>query len=77
MQCPHCGEDTERAPNRWKAAREKAGLGVREAAGLSGVSGSFISRVERGHDVHLRTAVKLARVYGVPLDSLVADDVPG
>lgn len=54
------------------AERERAGLSVRQVAGLAGVSASTVVRVEQGGgDPSLGTVAALCRAYGVPLSQLL------
>ena len=49
-----------------RAARIRAGLSLREAAAMAGVSASFISRLERGlRAPRVDTARRVARVLGL------------
>jgi transcriptional regulator with XRE-family HTH domain len=53
--------------------REARGLSLREAARRADVDPSHLWRVEAGqHAPSLRLAVRLAALYGVALDDLVA-----
>lgn len=60
---------------RLRAARESRGLGIRELAGLSGVSASSISQIERGNtSPKVATLSALARALGLTVAHLLADD---
>ncbi len=46
-------------PAALRAAREREGIGLREAAERIGVSFNTLSRIERGHDYKVSAAVKI------------------
>ena len=54
----------ERTTRRWS---------MQQLADKAGVSVSTVSRAERGNDVWLACAVRLAAALGVPLAALVAE----
>ncbi len=57
--------------NRLRDWRESAGLTLEEVAGLTGLSRSELSRVERGvRGIAPLTRVRVARALGVPLAEL-------
>jgi len=58
-----------------KAIRTLNGYGLRELAGKSGVSVSYLSELENGRDVNVRppTMRKLADALGVPVAALARD----
>lgn len=61
---------------RWKCGvrllRESMGLSLRDVERETGVSNATLSHVERGCDTTLRTALRLAAFFGVPVEVLWA-----
>jgi transcriptional regulator with XRE-family HTH domain len=63
------------AGQRWRAAREAAGLSVAEAAGLAGVHRNTIYDLEKDDDgVTLRMMNRVAPIYGITLSEIFTDD---
>lgn len=68
---------TERVGERLRGCREKARLSLDEAAARTGMSKAGLWQIETARSsVHLAFAFRLARLYGVSLDWLVAEDAP-
>jgi DNA-binding XRE family transcriptional regulator len=61
---------TDREPTRIQILREEARLGVREAAGFSGISPATWSRVESGKAPDIRTAFRLAHFFETSIEDL-------
>lgn len=55
---------------RFREARGALGMTMRQVADVSGLSCGFICQVENGTGISLDYAVKLAAIYGVPLNWL-------
>lgn len=59
-----------------RALRDERGLSQTKLANASGVTSSYISRIEckaGGSQSDVDTAVKLARALGVPVEALVSE----
>ena len=74
-RCEACGRPLPRGEKGpWGKARDRSGLSTREAATRSGLSASTISRADYDGDaLSLGAAARLAKVYGVPLESMIDD----
>ncbi|HEY6908338.1 MAG TPA: helix-turn-helix domain-containing protein [Myxococcales bacterium] len=67
----------ERIGRRLRALRERAGLTQEEAAELAGLHVKHLQRLERGAaNATLATLVACARVFAVPLPSILGDERP-
>lgn len=60
------------SPAEIQAARVRAGFTVAEACRLAGIKDSTLYRIEAGRVPRITTAKKLAQVYGVELNQLLA-----
>lgn len=61
--------------SRARFARERIGLGQREAAEHLGVSSSSVNRLELGHRLlELDSLIRLARLYRVPVGWLLVEE---
>jgi transcriptional regulator with XRE-family HTH domain len=58
---------------RLQRERESRHWSLREAGKESGLSASTVMRAEAGTDMALSGAIRLAQVYGVGLDALLAE----
>ena len=70
------GSGLSHSPTRLKRKRFEAGLGLREAAGLAGVSAGHLSKLENGKvpasPGHLAA---LAKLYDCRITGLMPDDI--
>lgn len=57
-------------PNRLRELRKKTGLTQREVGRRIGVCDATICLAERGHEIILSTAIKLARLYGSTIEDV-------
>ena len=75
-RCPTCSRKIGSAPlGPWGIARAAAGLSCREAAAIVGISASTVSRADYdGEALTLSAASRLAKAYGVTLDSMIPAD---
>ncbi len=53
-----------------RLARRIAGITQEEAGQVAGIDRTHVGWVEQGHGCTLRTAVRLARAFGISLDAL-------
>ena len=72
-RCPTCDQTLPRADlGPWGKARKKAGISCRDAAAATGLSASTINRADYdGEALSLNGAARLAKCYGVPLESMI------
>ena len=67
----------ERFGRRLQREREARHWSLREAGEKCGMSASTVMRAEAGADMALSNAVRLAAVYGVSMDVLLAEPACG
>lgn len=62
---------------RLKELRLEMGINLTELSSLAGVSRTYLSEIENGHNTNigLNVAIALADVFGVTLDHLVGREV--
>ena len=57
--------------------RSDMGLSQAEFAEQIGLDAGGVSRVERGLEINARTAIKLSKFFGLPIDRFYQDDTVG
>ncbi len=71
--CPTCGQKLPKMPSRSPLARMRIdrGFSRQQVADAIGVATGTIRRLELGDQPHLKTALALAKVYGISVEKLI------
>lgn len=65
----------QRFGEKLRVLREQHGFTLREFADMLGVHNSHISRIERGKKPSVELILKISRIFDVPIDILMKDEL--